>query len=139
MYQASIAIGKSAASDVTVLQTALATVTPPGSLALLVGEATTLSSGEILKRLQDCADVLTAASRPGGGLLRAQANPAVLEKAGVTLAATDGLAAEAAVAAVRNSAGTLDGQTLLVRNGLLACLDALRERIVTGQLATIPA
>jgi hypothetical protein len=138
MYQVSIALGKSAGTDVSILQVPIATVTPAASVALLIGESTTLTYGQIMIRLSECVDELIESCKRGAGLQKVAMNPAVNGKPSILVSASDGLAAEAAVGAVCNAAGTLDGQTGLVSAGLVQCMEVFRETVLTGGLTIKP-
>lgn len=138
MYQVSIALGKSAGFDVSLLQVPAATATPAASVALLIGEATTLTIGQIMERCKDCIDALISDSRMGGGLQKADMIDARFGRPAIVLSANGSLSAETGIAAVRNNVGNLDGQTTLILSGLTQCLEVFRETVLTSGLTIKP-
>lgn len=132
MYQVSIAVGKSAGVDVSFLRVPAATTLAAGRMALLIGESTGLTSGQLLKHLQDCATALVEECRQSGGLKKAEMAPATNGPPSITVSANAALSAETAVAAVNNATGSLDGQTEFIASGLQQCWEVARETINAG-------
>lgn len=138
MYQVSIVLGKSAGYDASILQVPIGTAVSAGSVALNIGESTGLTAGQIALRARECAGALIQDSRMGGGIAKAEMNPATGGKAAIVFTANNALSAETGIAAVRNSAGNLDGQTGLMHGALVQALEVFRETVLTGGLTIKP-
>lgn len=132
MYQVSIAVGKSSGSDVSFLRVPAATVLAAGRMALLIGESTGLTSGQLIKHLQDCITALGAECRQSGGLKKAQMAPATLGPPAIAISANAALSSEVDLAAVNNATGNFDGQTTFIMSGLQQCWEVARETINAG-------
>jgi len=139
MYQVIIALPKSSGYDASILQVPIATVTGAGSVALLIGESTTLTYGQLQVRLRECIEALMEKARQGvGGVVSARMSPATNGKPSIVVGTTNALAAETSVAAIANDTGDLDGRTELIFGGLVQCLEVFRETVLTSGLTIKP-
>src|SRR4249920_590652 len=100
MYQISTPRGKSAGFDVSILQVPIGTAVTAGSVGFNIGEATTLTAGQIGVRCKECMNALIENAKQGGGLAKAQMNPATGGKSSISITANNALTAETAIAAV---------------------------------------
>jgi hypothetical protein len=135
MYQVSCDIGKSAGTDVSFVQTAIATALGQGKVALLLGENTGVNGGEVMKRAAFAMEQLIDKIRNDGVAQSIASERAVITGASRTVAYVTGnvvLTNENQVAAgFATVGGSYDQSTELILAALTQCWEVARETINT--------